>query len=222
MIFRAADVLRPRSRKMSEASGVRGKRFVVGISGASGIALAVHFLRLAAADARIERLHVVISNNALRVGAHELEPPATTPAAVLERCNLSAEEMRKIELHPHGDIGATVASGSYKTDGMIVVPCSSGTLAAIAHGISRGLIQRAADLTLKERRPLILALRETPFSLIHARNIVTVSEAGAIVMPPIPSFYAGQSWESSLDHFAMRALDLLGVELDRDDLRWRG
>jgi 4-hydroxy-3-polyprenylbenzoate decarboxylase len=201
---------------------VRGKRFVVGISGASGSALAIHFLRMAASDPRVERLHLVVSPNALRVSAHELDPPATTPAMLVERCELTAEEAGKIEHHPHADIGATIASGSYKTDGMVIIPCSSGTLAAVAHGFSRGLIQRAADLTLKERRPLILALRETPFSLIHARNIVTITEAGALVMPPIPSYYAGQSWQASLDHFAMRVLDLLGVEVERDDLRWPG
>jgi polyprenyl P-hydroxybenzoate/phenylacrylic acid decarboxylase-like protein len=198
----------------------RKKRLVVGVSGASGISLAVNFLRLAASSDEIERLHLVVSNNALRVGAHELDPPATTPAAVIERCGLEPDEVAKIEIHPAADIGASIASGSYKTDGMIVIPCSSGTLASIAHGTSRGLIQRAADLTLKERRTLILVLRETPLSLIHAENIVTATRAGAIVMPPIPSFYAGESWDASLRHFAMRALDLFGIELEMDELRW--
>src|SRR5512135_2293204 len=105
---------------------------------------------------------------------------------------------------------------------MVILPCSAGTLASIAHGISRDLIQRAADLTLKERRRLVLALRETPLSLIHAENILAVTRAGAIVMPPVPSFYAGQSWDDFLDHFAMRVLDLFGIASDRDDLRWKG
>lgn len=200
----------------------RRLRLVVGVSGASGISLAVHFLRLASAAAEIEALHLVISPNALRVGAHELDPPASTPAAFVERCELTSAQRAKITHHPHADIGATIASGSYRTDGMIVIPCSSGTLAAITHGISRGLIQRAADLTLKERRPLVLALRETPFSLIHAENIEKATRAGAIVMPPIPSFYAGETWEQFLDHFAMRALDLFGVDSSRGDLRWSG
>ena len=199
----------------------RKKRLVVGVSGASGISLAVSFLRLAASSEEVERLHLVVSNNALRVGAHELDPPATTPAAVVDRCGLEPHQAAKIEIHPAADIGASIASGSYKTDGMIVIPCSSGTLASIAHGTSRGLIQRAADLTLKERRMLILVLRETPLSLIHAENIVTVTRAGAVVMPPIPSFYAGESWEVALNHFAMRTLDLFGIELEMDELRWK-
>ena len=200
--------------------GRRRLRLVVGISGASGIALAVRFLRIAAARPEIEQLHLIVSNNALRVAAHELDPPASTPAMIVERCALSEGDAAKIIHHHHADIGASIASGSMRTDGMVIIPCSSGTLSAIAHGISRGLIQRAADLTLKERRRLILALRETPFSLIHARNIVSVTEAGAIVMPPIPSFYAGQSWDASLDHFTMRVLDLFGLDIERPDLRW--
>ena len=200
----------------------RGLRLVVGVSGASGISLALQFIRLATANDEIEKLHLIVSPNALRVAAHEIAPPASTPAAIIDRCELSANQLSKIVHHPHADIGASVASGSYKTDGMIVIPCSSGTMAAIAHGISRGLIQRAADLTLKERRPLVLALRETPFSLVHAENIVTVTRAGAIVMPPIPSFYVGETWEQYLEHFAMRALDLFGVEVAREDLRWAG
>lgn len=195
---------------------------MVGVSGASGSVLATRFLQIAASSEAVESLHLVISNNALRVAAHELEPPATTPQLFIERLGLDEAARAKVQLHAHADIGASIASGSFRTDGMVVIPCSSGTLAAIAHGISRGLIQRAADLTLKERRPLILALRETPFSLIHAENIVTVTRAGAIVMPPIPSFYAGQSWEQYIDHFVMRVLDLLGVDVQRDDLRWSG
>lgn len=198
----------------------KGKRFVVAVSGASGIALALDLIRTAANREEIEALHVVVSNGALRVGATELDPPATTPAALIKQCGLGDREAAKIVLHPNADIGASIASGSYPVDGMAVVPCSAGTLGAIANGISRNLVQRVADLTLKQRRPLILALRETPLSLIHAENIVRVTRAGAIVMPPVPAFYAGQSWEAYIAHFTMRVLDLLGVELDGAGLRW--
>jgi flavin prenyltransferase len=198
------------------------KRIIVAISGASGIDLAVRFIRVAAAHPRIEALHVVVSNSSLRVALTELDPPASTPEAVVEACALDTTARAKITIHPNADIGAIIASGSYVTDGMVVIPCSSGTLGSIAHGISRDLIQRAADLTLKERRTLVLALRETPLSLIHAENIVTATRAGAIVMPPVPSFYAGQAWDAFLDHFAMRVLDLFGVDVGRDDLRWKG
>lgn len=200
----------------------KGKRIIVAISGASGIELAVGFIRTAAADHRIDRLHVVVSSSSLRVAMSELDPPASTPDAIIDTCALDPGPRSKITLHPNADIGAVIASGSYLTDGMVVIPCSSGTLGSIAHGISRDLIQRAADLTLKERRPLILALRETPLSLIHAENISTVTRAGAIVMPPVPSFYAGQSWDTYHDHFAMRILDLFGIDIGRDDLRWKG
>lgn len=198
----------------------RGARIVVAISGASGISLALRLLRHAAANEAVERVHVVVSNSALRVAASEIDPPASTPAAVVERA--VGDQQEKFEIHPNADIAASIASGSYMTDGMVIIPCSSGTLGAVANGISRNLIQRAADLTLKERRRLILALRETPLSLIHAENIMRVTAAGAIVMPPIPSFYAGETWDAYLDHFALRVLDLLGVDIDREDLRWKG
>lgn len=204
------------------ASTERGKRLIVAISGASGIELAVRFIRTAASHHRVDRLHVVVSNSSLRVAMSELDPPASTPEALVEACALEPGARSKIVLHPNADIGAVVASGSYVTDGMVVIPCSSGTLGSIAHGISRDLVQRAADLTLKERRTLVLALRETPLSLIHAENIVTATRAGAIVMPPVPSFYAGQNWDDYLDHFAMRLLDLFGIDIGRDDLRWKG
>ncbi|MBW3671561.1 MAG: UbiX family flavin prenyltransferase, partial [Acidobacteria bacterium] len=177
-------------------------------------------MKMAAENEDLRKLHVVFSPHALRVAAHEMDPPATNGQAIVSRAGIDPAAEQKIELHPDSDIGATIASGSYQVDGMAVLPCSSGTLASIAHGISRGLIQRAADLTLKERRPLVLALRETPFSLIHAENIVAVTRAGAIVAPPIPAFYAGESWDRYLEHFAMRVLDLLGVRVDRAELRW--
>jgi 4-hydroxy-3-polyprenylbenzoate decarboxylase len=105
---------------------------------------------------------------------------------------------------------------------MAVVPCSSGTLGSIAHGISRGLLQRAADVCLKERRRLVLAFRETPLSLVHAENIAAVTRAGAIVAPPVPAFYAARTAEEMLDAFLLRVADLLGVAVDVPDLRWKG
>ena len=199
----------------------RPLRIVVGVSGASGTSLALRFLARAAASADIESLHLVVSPNALRVSAHECDPPVTSASALVTRAIDDEAARRKVVIHNHQDIGAPVASGSFPADGMVIIPCSSGTLASIAAGTSRGLMQRAADLMLKERRPLILALRETPFSRIHAENILRVTDAGAIVMPPIPSFYAGESWDDFLDHFVMRVLDFFDVDLGRDDLRWK-
>jgi polyprenyl P-hydroxybenzoate/phenylacrylic acid decarboxylase-like protein len=199
-----------------------GKRIIVAISGASGIELAVRFIRVTASHHRVDKIHLIVSNSSLRVALCELDPPASTAEAVIEASALDPSSRSKVVIHPNADIGAVIASGSYVTDGMVVIPCSSGTLGSIAHGISRDLIQRAADLTLKERRVLVLALRETPFSLIHAENIAIATRAGAIVMPPVPSFYAGQNWDDYLDHFAMRVLDLFGIDVGRDDLRWKG
>lgn len=197
-------------------------RIVVGITGASGIALATHFLRVAAQHDEIERIDLVVTRNAIRVAVGELGSEASSPAAILAACGISPEATAKIVHHSDDDVAAPIASGSFITHGMVVIPCSAGTLGSIANGISRGLIQRAADLTLKERRRLVLALRETPLSLIHAENIVTVTRAGAIVMPPVPAFYiGGESWEQYLDHFAMRVLDLFGIDTGRNDLRWK-
>lgn len=197
----------------------RESELVVGISGASGTALAVRFLELASRASEISRIHLVVSPHAVRVATHELGEKLGTAEDLARRGEI---DQAKIEHHHEGDIGASIASGSYRVRGMIVIPCSAGTLASIASGVSRGLIQRAADLNLKERRPVILALRETPLSAIHAENILSVTRAGAIVMPPVPSFYSGQDWDSFIDHFCMRALDLFGVETDLDGLRWNG
>lgn len=194
---------------------------VVGVSGASGTSVALRLLSAAAAHPEVEQLHVVVSANALRVAIEESKGSIRSAAALVEQAIAVEAQRAKVTLHNHQDIGAPIASGSFRVDGMVVVPCSSGTLASIACGTSRGLIQRAADLMLKERRPLILALRETPFSRIHAENILRVTDAGAVVMPPIPSFYAGETWDAFLDHFAMRVLDFFDVDTGRADLRWK-
>jgi 4-hydroxy-3-polyprenylbenzoate decarboxylase len=125
-------------------------------------------------------------------------------------------------MHQVGNLGATVASGSAKSDGMVVVPCSMKTLSGITHGSSRNLIERAADVTLKERRPLILVPRETPMNLIHLRNMVSASEAGAIMLPAMPAFYQNpKTFEDLADFIAGRILDLLGIEQDLFP-RWEG
>jgi 4-hydroxy-3-polyprenylbenzoate decarboxylase len=130
---------------------------------------------------------------------------------------------RRILLHDNAEVGASIASGSYPTAGMIVIPCSAGTLGSIANGVSRGLLQRAADVCLKERRPLILALRESPYSLIHIENMRRVTLAGAIVAPPTPAFYlASPSVDRLLDAYCVRAARWLGLEIPGHDDRWTG
>ncbi len=157
----------------------------VAITGASGAILGRELLRALEADERVARVHFVASENSLRVLAEELGISGRTN--LLER--LLDAIPTKIIQHSDADIGAAIASGSHPSDGMIVLPCSMGTLAAIALGLANSLISRAADVTLKERRPLILCVRETPFNRIHLRNMTLAAEAGATIFPCIPAFY---------------------------------
>jgi flavin prenyltransferase len=157
----------------------------VAITGASGSIFGRELLCALEADEHVSRIHFVASENSLRVMAEELEISGRN--GLLDK--LLGAAPKKTVQHTDSDIGAAIASGSYPSNGMIVLPCSMGTLAAIAHGLANGLIARAADVTLKERRPLILCVRETPFNLIHLRNMTQAAEAGAVIFPVIPAFY---------------------------------
>lgn len=155
------------------------------LTGASGAIFGREMLRALEADERVERVHFVASENSLRVLAEELGLSGRND--LLEKL-LGAQPTKTIQLSDT-DIGAAIASGSHPSNGMIILPCSMGTLAAIAHGLANSLIARAADVTLKERRPLILCVRETPFNRIHLRNMTLAAEAGAVIFPCIPTFY---------------------------------
>jgi 4-hydroxy-3-polyprenylbenzoate decarboxylase len=157
----------------------------VAITGASGSIFAREMLRALEADQRVAKVHLVASENSLRVLAEELEISGRNN--LLEK--LLGGTPVKIQQHADTDIGASIASGSYPSDGMMILPCSMGTLAAIANGLADSLIGRAADVTLKERRALILCVRETPFNRIHLRNMTLAAEAGAVIFPVIPAFY---------------------------------
>jgi flavin prenyltransferase len=157
----------------------------VAVTGASGTVLAQQLLQSLEADQRATGIDCVISENALRVMAEELHISGRNQA--LEK--LLGAAPKKIRQHSEQDIGASIASGSYPSAGMIVLPCSMGTLAGIANGMAANLIERAADVCLKERRPLILCIRETPFNKIHLRNMQLAADAGAIIFPVIPAFY---------------------------------
>ncbi|MHB8301812.1 MAG: UbiX family flavin prenyltransferase [Acidobacteriaceae bacterium] len=162
-----------------------GKVLTVALTGASGAMLARELLLLLAADERVERVHFIPSESSLRVLAEELQIGGRTGLI----SKLLGQESAKITQHSPSDIGAPVASGSYPHDGMIILPCSMGTLGAIANGLADNLIARAADVCLKERRPLILCVRETPFNKIHLRNMHLAADAGATIFPVIPAFY---------------------------------
>ena len=174
------------------------RRLIVGISGASGAVYGLRVLQLLR-DTEIET-HLVVSRAGDITRAHELAE--------------SARELRALATahYPIADIGAAIASGSFRTIGMIVAPCSASTLAEIASGVTGNLLSRAADVTLKERRRLVLMVRETPLHLGHIRNMLAVTEAGAIVMPPVPAFHQRPaSVEAIVDHLAARAIDLLAL-----------
>ncbi|MGC9222620.1 MAG: UbiX family flavin prenyltransferase [Terracidiphilus sp.] len=180
----------------------------VAITGASGAILGRELLRALEADERVERVHFVASENALRVFAEELGVSGRND--LLEK--LLSSKARKIIQHADADIGAPIASGSHPSGGMIVLPCSMGTLARIANGLADSLITRAADVTLKERRPLILCVRETPFNRIHLRNMTLAAEAGATIFPSIPAFYNRPTdAEEMARQFAFRVLAHIGL-----------
>jgi flavin prenyltransferase len=175
-------------------------RVVVGISGATGFEYGVQALRMLG-ELGVET-HLVMSTAADLTRAHET---AWSRDEVIALADV---------FYPAGALGAAIASGSFRTAGMIVAPCSMRTLAAIASGLTDNLLTRAADVTLKERRPLVLMTRETPLHLGHLRNMASVTEYGAIVFPPVPALYAGpRSIDELVAHSAARAIGLLGFEV---------
>jgi 4-hydroxy-3-polyprenylbenzoate decarboxylase len=199
-----------------------GGELVVGVSGGSGAWLARRFVERVLAT-RLSRLHLVLSEASLEVARNEIDPEIREPADWVSRLVVPRTALRRILLHANEDVGATIASGSTPVLGMIVIPCSGGTLGAIANGISRDLLQRAADVQLKERRPLVLAFRESPYSLVHIENMQRATLAGAIVAPPAPAFYVDSpDMGRFLDAYCTRAARLLGLTLPGEDFRWKG
>lgn len=186
-------------------------RVIVALTGASGAALGVRVVERLVSRGDVET-HLVISAAGERTLRHEVGE-----GAVETLCAGAAV------IHPAENIGATIASGSFRVAGMIVAPCSMRTLAAIASGITDNLITRSADVQLKERRRLVLLARETPLHLGLLRNMVAVTEMGAIVMPPVPAFYQlPESVADIVDHLAARAIDLLDLPGDAEAAPWGG
>lgn len=176
------------------------RRFVVAITGATGAIYGVQLLRHLRECPGVET-HLVLSDAAVLTLHQELD---------LQKRDV---EVLAHVVHRNRDIGAAIASGSFRSDGMVIAPCSMKTLAAVALGLSDNLIARAADVVLKERRRLILMVRETPFNLAHLRNMTAVTEMGGIVFPPLPSFYNRPATiDEMVDHTVARVMDLLGVE----------
>jgi flavin prenyltransferase len=167
------------------AHSEHGVNLTVAMTGASGCVFGQQLLLALEADARVTHVNFVPSENSLRVIAEEMSLSGRT--ALVKK--LLGRPSEKIHQLAEGDIGAGIASGSYPSRGMIILPCSVGTLGGIANGLARNLIERAADVCLKERRPLILCVRETPFNKIHLRNMSLAADAGATIFPVIPAFY---------------------------------
>ena len=188
-----------------------GKNITLAVTGASGSVFAVEMLRLLAADERVGRVNLIVSESALRVLAEELGLSGRT--GLVEKLLGAASD--RVHHHVDADIGASIASGSYPTEAMIVLPCSMGTLARIAHGMASSLIERAADVTLKERRRLVLCVRETPFNLIHLRNMTQAAEAGATIYPVMPTLYdKPQDTTAMAGQFVRRVLAHVGLAQD--------
>lgn len=183
-------------------------RLVVGVTGATGVAYAIRLLQAVRTAPGVET-HLVVSPSGVLTLKHELD--------------MTRQGLHALADHVYSfrDVGATLASGSFVTAGMIIVPCSMHTLASVANGLSDNLITRAADVTLKERRRLVLAVRETPFNLAHLRNMTAVTEMGGIVFPPLPAFYLRpSSIEDMIDHTVQRMLELVGIHTSGP--RWEG
>jgi 4-hydroxy-3-polyprenylbenzoate decarboxylase len=194
------------------------ENLTVATTGASGSLFLKHFLLTVDRDPRVKTVNFIASDSALRVIAEEL---AIEGRSDLVRQIIGAPAA-KIQQQSNTDIAANVASGSYPADAMVVIPCSVGTLGRIANGTASRLIERAADVTLKERRPLVLCIRETPLNKIHIRNMSLAADAGATIFPLIPTFYNHPSGADAMAHeFANRVLAHLGLP-QQDAYRWKG
>jgi 4-hydroxy-3-polyprenylbenzoate decarboxylase len=185
------------------------KRIIVAISGASGAVYGVRLLQCLHGMAHVQT-HLVVSDAGWLNVQQELGLPRAGVEALAD------------VVYPVRDIGSAIASGSFRCDGMVIAPCSMRTLAAVALGLSDNLITRAADVMLKERRKLVLMVRETPLNLAHLRNMTSVTEMGCIIFPPVPGFYQRpQTIEEMVDHTVSRVLDLLDLP-PADAVRWNG
>jgi len=197
-------------------------RLALLVSGASGMLLPRHVLGRLAAHPEIERIHLVVSAGASQVLRHEMGPEKTGAADLAEAAVPDPVLREKIVTHRDNELDAPIASGSYRLTGVAVLPCSAGTLGALATGSARTLVHRAGAVALKERWPLVLGFRETPYSLVHVENMRRLLYAGATILPPVPAFYiGGEDLGRFLDHYTLRVLDRFGIaEPGEPGLRW--
>ncbi len=206
------------------------KNLTIAATGASGSIFLRHLLLTVAGDERVETVNFIASDSALRVMAEELDLKGRSnligqilgSSGDSSRGSPGVRASQKFQIQANADIGANVASGSYPADAMIVIPCSVATLARIANGVAAQLIERAADVSLKEKRPLVLCVRETPLNKIHIRNMYRAADAGATIFPLIPAFYyRPASLDEMAREFAYRVLAHLGLPQARA-FHWKG
>jgi 4-hydroxy-3-polyprenylbenzoate decarboxylase len=192
----------------------------IATTGASGAIFLRHLLVAVERDERVKNINFIASDSALRVMAEELDLKGRSNL-INQLLGSPAKHSSKFQVQSNADIGANVASGSYPADAMVVIPCSVGTLARIANGVAAQLIERAADVSLKEKRPLVLCVRETPLNKIHIRNMYRAADAGATIFPLIPAFYYHPaSLDEMAREFAYRVLAHLGLP-QPDAFRWK-
>lgn len=198
----------------------QGLTITVGITGASGAIYAQTLVRLLDADRRVARVFLIPTDAGLRLLATELGVVAADGKRLPSL--LIGTAAKKIELLPNKDIGASIASGSATVEAMVIVPCSAGAMGSIASGISNDLLTRSADVCLKQRRPLVLCLRESPLNRIHLENMLRVHDAGATVMPAMPAFYyQPKSIADMVEQFCCRVLAGIGLE-QKSQFHWAG
>ena len=198
------------------------QNLTIATTGASGAIFLRHFLLAVERDERVQTVNFIASDSALRVMAEELDLKGRSDLVAQALGSSSKTSKSKIQVQSNADIGANVASGSYPADAMVVIPCSVGTLARIANGVAAQLIERAADVSLKEKRPLVLCVRETPLNKIHIRNMYRAADAGATIFPLIPAFYyRPASLDEMAREFAYRVLAHLGLPQPQA-FRWKG
>ncbi len=196
------------------------KIITVGVTGASGAVLAQTMLMLLDSDARVERVHLVVTETGLRLFAEELQITSGHSDQLVQR--MVGRPSKKIAVISNKDVGASIASGSYAVDSMAVIPCSVGTLAKIAAGTCDDLLARSADVMLKEGRKLVLCVRDTPFSRIHLENMLRAQQAGAVIMPAIPSFYhAPKTIGDLVTQYVCRVLSQMDLPQEAM-FRWTG
>ncbi|MDD2801993.1 MAG: UbiX family flavin prenyltransferase [Methylobacter sp.] len=194
----------------NSSEGLKKKRLIIGVTGATGAVYAVRMLQVLQAQPEWET-HLVVSSAGVVNLKHEMDMKRSDLAAL---ANVT---------HGINDIAASISSGGFKTEGMIIAPCSMKTLSAVAHGFGDNLISRAADVVLKERRRLVVMPRETPLNLVHIKNMLSVTEMGGIMFPPMPAFYSkSDSMMGMVNETVGRVLDMFGVNVDGLYTPWEG